>query len=373
MKYSDKNPPLVCMMTQSTCYKGTTKATPVGILWHDTAGGNPELRRYVQPDDNDPKRQELIAKIGKNAYANDWNHASVQAGLNAWVGKLATGDVAAIQTMPWNYRPWGCGSGNKGSCNGTTDGKMWIQFEICDDGYNNGTKAYFEKAYKEACELTAYLCKKFNIDPKGTVQYNGVTVPTILCHWDSYKLGLGSGHSDIYTWFGKFNKDMTDVRNDVVAMLKADLKPTPEPVAETPKVGDLVKIKEGAKYYSGKNIPNWVMAKNWYIKSLKGERAVIDKSEDGKASINSAMNIKDLIKVQSEQKKEEKPKEEEFKPYTVRITANALNVRKGPSTSYAVNVIIHKNEVYTIVAQEGNWGKLKSGAGWINLDYTQKR
>lgn len=130
MKYSEKNPPLVCMMTQSTCYKGTTQATPVGILWHDTAGGNPELCRYVQPDDNDPKKQELIAKIGKNAYANDWNHIERAAGLNCWVGKLANGEVATVQTMPWNYRPWGCGSGAKGSCNGTTGGKMWIQFEI---------------------------------------------------------------------------------------------------------------------------------------------------------------------------------------------------------------------------------------------------
>ena len=59
---------------------------------------------------------------------------------------------------------------------------------------------------------------------------------------------------------------MTNVRNDVAAMLKADTEPTPEPIVETPKVGDLVKIKEGAKYYSGKNIPNWVMVKNWYIK-----------------------------------------------------------------------------------------------------------
>ena len=132
------------------------------------------------------------------------------------------------------------------------------------------------------------------------------------------------------------------------------------------KVGDLVKIKEGAKYYSGKNIPNWVMVKNWYIKSMKGERVVIDKSEDGKSSINSAMNIKDLVKVQPKQ-------DEEFKPYLIRVTATALNVRKGPSTSYAINTVIYKGGVYTIVAEDNGWGKLKSGAGWINLDYTEKK
>jgi hypothetical protein len=219
MKYSEKNPPLVCMMTQSTCYKGTTKGYPVGILWHDTAGGNPNLCRYVQPDDNASNKDELIAILGKNKYNNDFNHIDRQAGLNCWVGKLANGEVSTVQTMPWDFRPWGCGSGSKGSCNGKTGGPFWIQFEICDDGYKD--KSYFEKAYKEACEITAYLCKKFNIDPKGTVKYNGVTVPTILCHWDSYKLKLGSGHRDIYLWFDKFGKTMDDVRNDVSKLLSS--------------------------------------------------------------------------------------------------------------------------------------------------------
>lgn len=50
-----------------------------------------------------------------------------------------------------------------------------------------------------------------------------------------------------------------------------------------------------------------------------------------------------------------------------------LNVRKGPATSYAIATQIRKNEVYTIVAEESGWGKLKSGAGWIYLGYTVKR
>lgn len=217
MKYTDSNPPLVCMMKQSTCYKGTTKGVPVGILWHDTAGGNPNLCRYVQPDDNASNRNELISIIGKNKYNNDFNHIDRQAGLNCWVGKLANGEVSTVQTMPWNFRPWGCGSGSKGSCNGKTGGPFWIQFEICDDGYKD--KSYFDKVYKEACEITAYLCKEFNINPKGTVKYNGVTVPTILCHQDSYKLQLGSNHSDVYLWFNKFGKTMNNVRDDVKKLI----------------------------------------------------------------------------------------------------------------------------------------------------------
>lgn len=62
----------------------------------------------------------------------------------------------------------------------------------------------------------------YGIDPQGSVQFNGVTVPTILCHADSHQLGLGSNHSDIYNWFPKFNKDMDDVRKDVAAIMASN-------------------------------------------------------------------------------------------------------------------------------------------------------
>ena len=61
-----------------------------------------------------------------------------------------------------------------------------------------------------------------------------------------------------------------------------------------------------------------------------------------------------------------------FTPYLVRITASVLNIRKGPGTSYAVTGQIKDRGVYTIVEQKGNWGRLKSGAGWISLSYTKK-
>lgn len=208
MKYSDSNKPLQCMMTNSTCYKQTRTMQVKGILWHSTGANNPNLKRYVQPSDNDPNYNTLISKIGKNTSKNDWNHVSIQAGLNCWIGKLADGTVTTIQTMPWNYRPWGCGSGTKGSCN-----NGWIQFEICEDGLNNAD--YFNKIYEEACQITAYLCKMYNINPLGTTTLNGITVPTILCHADSHKLGLGSNHADVNHWFPKFGKSMETARTDV--------------------------------------------------------------------------------------------------------------------------------------------------------------
>lgn len=214
MKYSNANQPLVCMMTNSTCYKQTRKMDIKGVLWHSTGANNKTIKRYVQPSENDKNCQSLIAKIGKNTSRTDWNHSSQQAGVNAWIGALADGSVAAVQTLPWNYRPWGCGSGPKGSCN-----TGWIQFEICEDNLSDPN--YFAKVYKEACELTAYLCKTYNINPNGFVNVNGVTVQTILCHQDSYQLGLGSNHADVYHWFKKYGKDMATVRKDVAALMQS--------------------------------------------------------------------------------------------------------------------------------------------------------
>jgi hypothetical protein len=62
-----------------------------------------------------------------------------------------------------------------------------------------------------------------------------------------------------------------------------------------------------------------------------------------------------------------------FTPYTVTVTASVLNVRKGPGTNYGIATTIKKGGVYTIVDEQGGWGKLKSGAGWIYLEYTNKR
>ena len=59
----------------------------------------------------------------------------------------------------------------------------------------------------------------------------------------------------------------------------------------TIKKGDLVSIKSGAKYYNGKSVPSWVQKLKWYVTEVNGDRAVIDKSENGKNSINSPINV----------------------------------------------------------------------------------
>ena len=56
-----------------------------------------------------------------------------------------------------------------------------------------------------------------------------------------------------------------------------------------------------------------------------------------------------------------------------KVTADALNIRSGPGTENDITGVIEDRGVYTIVQIEnGNWGRLLSGAGWICLEYAKK-
>lgn len=71
-----------------------------------------------------------------------------------------------------------------------------------------------------------------------------------------------------------------------------------------------------------------------------------------------------------------KATEEAFKPYRVKVSISDLYIREGAGTNYSKKGFIKKG-VYTIVAEAdgkgaSKWGKLKSGAGWISLDYAEK-
>ena len=65
-------------------------------------------------------------------------------------------------------------------------------------------------------------------------------------------------------------------------------------------------------------------------------------------------------------------------PFTVKVSISDLNIRKGPGTDYAKTGKFTGKGVFTIVeVQSGQgssagWGRIKSGAGWISLDYAAK-
>ena len=59
-------------------------------------------------------------------------------------------------------------------------------------------------------------------------------------------------------------------------------------------------------------------------------------------------------------------------PFLVRVSIPDLNIRNGPGTDYARTGQFTGIGVFTIVEVSGNWGRLKSGAGWISLDFATR-
>lgn len=204
-----------CFLTENNCYKAGVTIKPVGIMVHSTGANNPTLKRYVQPDDG---------LLGANLNGNDWNcpkPGGIEVCVHAFIGKLADGTIATYQTLPWTMRGWHSGYANKKST--TNANKLgYIGFEICEDGLTD--PAYFNKVYQEAVELTAYLCKMFDLDPMA----DGV----VICHSEGYIRGIASNHADVMHWFPKHGKSMSTFCADVAQLLEVEKE---EPIVPTYK------------------------------------------------------------------------------------------------------------------------------------------
>ena len=199
---------LQCILTANSCYRTGRKIKPKGVMVHSTGANNPTLRRYVQPLASTPGREELLAALGVNQNGNHWNRPDLDVCVHGFVGRLADGSVAAVQTLPWDCRGWHAGTGTSGGSANNTH----ISFEICEDGLTD--PVYFQRAYQTAVELTAMLCRDYGLDPLA----DGV----VICHQDGYRRGIASNHGDVYNWFPRFGRNMNDFRADVVRAMNGE-------------------------------------------------------------------------------------------------------------------------------------------------------
>lgn len=71
---------------------------------------------------------------------------------------------------------------------------------------------------------------------------------------------------------------------------------TPEQaVKKSIQPGDTVRIAPDAVYYTGKQMPDWVKKDVWIVKSIAGDRAVIDKNVSGTSAICSPVHVRYLV------------------------------------------------------------------------------
>lgn len=187
-------------LTENDCYRTGASMVPAGIVVHDTATNQKKV----------------------SAYLSGWNRSGVSKCVHAFIGLRPDGSFGVVQTLPWEMRCWGCGSGSRGSYN-----RDHIQFELCQD--DRSDPAWLEQCYRAAVELCAHLCRIYRL-----------RADSIVDHAEAYAKGYASNHTDTGDWFPLHGYSMDALRRDVQALLdgKAKTEPAAAPAAGKKENGE---------------------------------------------------------------------------------------------------------------------------------------
>lgn len=348
------------ILTKNPCYTAGRKITVKGLMLHSV--GCPQPRASV--------------------FINNWNSASYdRACVHGFIDGL-TGNV--YQTLPWNHRGWHAG----GSANNTH-----IGVEMCEPDcikYTGGasftcsdkTRAVeiAKRTYQSAVELFAYLCKEYNLNPTAS----GV----IVSHKEGCARGIASNHGDPeHLWKGLgLSYTMDKFRSDVKAAMGSGTTIPTEPAPSNPSPSNtsfpntpftVQVLITDLNYRSQPSMNGAVNGQTgkgvFTITEVKDGWGKL-KSGAGWIYLENASYVKVGNSVSSSAPVTESPKV----PYAVRVSIDDLNIRKGPGTNYAKTGKFTGKGVFTLVQESSGsgstkgWGKLKSGAGWISLDYCTK-
>ena len=139
-------------------------------------------------------------------------------------------------------------------------------------------------------------------------------------------------------------------------------KPSPTPPPTTGFKPYVVKVVNTAIYVLDEPSPDANIVRTVY----KGNSYTIVDAKNGYGKLKSGSG---WINLSYTSPVAIAPKTNEFK---VKIVNDAIYVIDAPNPNANIKTTIYKNEVYTIVEVSGNYGRLKSGIGWINLSYTSR-
>ena len=313
------------IMTKNPCYTAGRKITVKGLMLHSVGCPQPNASVFIK----------------------NWNTPSY--GTACVHGFIDGNDGTVYQTLPWNHRGWHCASGPKGSGNNTH-----IGVEMCEPAsirYTGGSsftcsnlsaaRTSVKKTYEAAVELFAYLCKLYGLNPTA----DGV----IISHREGHARGIASNHGDPeHLWNGLgMGYTMHTFRKDVKEKMQ----------------GGTVKPDETKEMYRVRKSWDDAVSQKGAFHELENAKKCADANK-GYAVFNTSG-------------KQVYPKTD-FSPYLVEVTATDLNIRKGPGTNYGKTGKFTGKGVFTITEERAGtgsnrgWGKLKSGAGWISLDYVKR-
>lgn len=252
-----------------------------------------------------------------------------------------------------------------------------ISIEMCSNKVNTATLNAMDTDWylttatvNNAILLTQYLMETYNIDINHVIMHHQVTGKVCPNPWTVSEDRLSNWYSFLNAVKGgAVAAPSTPIPEPSVP--KEPVQSDPTPIAAVPFIVE-VKI-DNLNYRSGPSLDSSVKGVTgkgkFTIVETNGEFGKL-KSGVGWIYLGNPNYVTLPTNYIKETKEEEKPKAN--LPYLVKTTADFVRIRKGPGYNYAIVGVIAGRGIYTIVEEQNGWGKLKSGMGWIALEYTKK-
>ena len=314
---------------------------------------------------------QWTAKQGCNYFAN----VGVKCAPNYVVGK----DGSIGLSVDERDRSW-CSS------NGANDNRA-ITIEVASD--TTHPYAVTDKALNALIELIADVCRRNNIKElkwKGDKSLIGqVDKQNMTVHrWFANKACPGdylyNKHPHIVNEVNKKLGVVTNNTSSVKPIVKPVITPTVSVNTSNTLINNNINLTAGAKL----QLSNVALYGSAYLKEKSNTKTGTfyiwskDIINNKIRITNDTNNVGKSGKVTGWISVEDAKKSLLFVPYKVKVTADALRIRKGAGTNYGISGVIKDKGVYTIIAESQGvgatkWGQLKSKAGWISLDYVEKR
>ena len=246
----------------------------------------------------------------------------------------------------------------------------WNYNKICIEIYGNfdkGGDVMTNEQKQAVIAVYGELCKKFNITP---------SVSTLRCHaWftsgGTYLGDYSSSRSAKTcpgTNFMGFGNTREAIEKNFIPLVKNYISNGSSSNSSAVATNYIVKINTDSL-----NIRKGPGATYSIVGELgRGEAYTIVQTQNGWGKLKSGVGWINLAYTKRVSNTTAASATVQMSNYLVKVTAYSLNVRKGPGASYDISGTVKKGEVFTITETQNGWGKLKSGAGWISLGYTQR-
>ena len=325
------------LLVRNPCFRAGKRLVVKGLMLHSVGCAQPKASVFLE----------------------QWNRESFRS---ACVHAFIDGESGEVfQTLPWEVRGWHCASGRNGSGNLTH-----IGVEMCEPGcirYVSGSRiiwdseadlakaqAVVRRTYRAAVELFAELCFQFLLDPLA----DGV----VISHAEGYRRGIASNHADpehLWEQLG-VGLSMDGFRRDVaarLAVLKAEMAAGGGAVADGAGDGVAVDALGAAAALETATVGVVTASESPGSTMSASGSAATGFGESVAAGFAGC-------------------------PFRVRVQSMMLRIRKGPGTNFAWTGRYSGAGVFTIVERrngagsKNGWGRLKSGSGWVSLDFCER-